>query len=282
MTSGSSTSILLVCFATRTVACDGGRTPGVSSQTASAQGPAPARYGFTVVNTFAHDAGAFTQGLIFRDGHLYESTGCDRGAYSGGRCVAGASSLRKVRFETGEVLQRRDVATEHFAEGLVDWNDRLIQLTWLSNVGFAYAVDTFEPVRTFEYGGEGWGLTKDDRRLIMSDGTSTLRFLDPDTFAETGRLEVTERGLPVNSLNELEMIDGELFANIWQSDDVVVIAPDTGYVTARIDFRPLRARLTNTQPIDVLNGIAWDGAGRRLFITGKLWPQLFEVQIDRN
>lgn len=232
---------------------------------------APARHSFTVVNTYPHDPDAFTQGLIYRDGHLFESTGLN-----------GRSSLRKVRLETGEVLQRREVAREYFAEGLVDWGSRLIQLTWQSNVGFVYALDTFEPIRTFSYQGEGWGLTKDGSRVIMSDGSSTLRFLDPETLVETGRLPITERGLPVSNLNELEMVRGEIFANIWQTDEVVVIAPVTGHVTARIDFSPLRARLDSTQPIDVFNGIAWDDVGGRLFVTGKLWPRLFEVTIDRN
>lgn len=240
--------------------------PGVATTA-----PAPARYGFTVVNTYPHDSEAFTQGLIFRDGVLFESTGLN-----------GRSSLRRVRLETGEVLQQHNVDAAYFAEGLVDWGNSLIQLTWQSNVGFVYALDSFTQLRTFPYEGEGWGLTRDDSRLIMSDGTSTLRFLDPDTLRETGRLQVTERGLPVNYLNELELVRGELFANIWQTDEVVVIAPDTGHVTARIDFSPLRSRLNNTQPIDVFNGIAWDDAGGRLFVTGKLWPRLFEVRIERN
>jgi glutaminyl-peptide cyclotransferase len=250
------------------------RPDGMSSTAAVGGGaaglPAPARYGFTVVNTYPHDPEAFTQGLFYRDGHLFESTGLN-----------GRSSLRKVRLETGEVVQRRDVAREYFAEGLVDWGSRLIQLTWQSNLGFVYAFDTFEPLRTFSYQGEGWGLTRDDRRLIMSDGSSTLRFLDPETLAETGRLQVTERGFPVNNLNELEMIRGEIFANIWQTDEVVVVAPDTGHVTARIDFSPLRARLADSRSIDVFNGIAWDTAADRMFVTGKLWPRLFEVRVQR-
>jgi glutamine cyclotransferase len=236
-----------------------------------AETPAPARLSFTVVNTYPHDPEAFTQGLIYRDGYLFESTGLN-----------GRSSLRKVELETGRVVQHRDVDQQYFAEGLVDWGSRLIQLTWQSNVGFVYALDTFEPIRTFSYQGEGWGLARDDRRIIMSDGTSTLRFLDPETLAETGRLQVTERGLPVSYVNELEMVRGELFANVWQTDEVIVIAPETGHVTARIDFSPLRARLDHTQPIDVFNGIAWDDAGGRLFVTGKLWPRLYEVRLDRD
>ena len=231
--------------------------------------PAPARYSFSIVNTFPHDPGAFTQGLLFRDGVLYESTG-----------QHGESSLRKVDLETGEVLQQVDVDSAHFAEGLAAWQDRLIQLTWQSNVGFVYDLTTFNRVGTFSYSGEGWGLTSDDRRLIMSDGTATLRFLDPEALTETGRLTVRERGLSVSNVNELEMVGGELFANIWMSDDVAVIDPNTGAVTARIDFSPLRRELGNAR-VDVLNGIAWDAAGRRLFVTGKYWPKLFEVRINR-
>ena len=242
---------------------------GASPQ-ATAPAAAPTRYTFSVVNVYPHDPEAFTQGLIYRDGFLYESTGLN-----------GRSSLRKVDLETGRVVQRRDVPPQYFAEGLVDWGSRLIQLTWQSNIGFVYALDSFEPQGTFPYAGEGWGLARDDRRIIMSDGTSTLRFLDPQTLGETGRLDVTERGFPVTYLNELEMVRGELFANIWQSDDIVVIAPDTGHVTARIDFRSLRSQLGATQPIDVFNGIAWDSDGDRLFVTGKLWPKLFEVRLVR-
>jgi glutamine cyclotransferase len=237
---------------------------------AAAPGPAPARYAFTVVNEFPHDPEAFTQGLIYRDGYLFESTGLN-----------GRSSLRKVRIDTGEVVRRIDVDARHFAEGLVDWNSRLIQLTWQSNVGFVYALDTFALQQTFSYSGEGWGLTRDDNRLIMSDGSAILRFMNPETLDETGRLAVTERGLPVSNLNELEMVRGEILANIWQTDEVVVIAPDTGHVTARIDFAGLRTRLDPKRPIDVFNGLAWDDAGGRLFVTGKLWPRLFEVRIDR-
>lgn len=247
-------------------------TSSTSSGTgAGTPGPAPTRYAFTVVNEYPHDPDAFTQGLIYRDGHIFESTGLN-----------GRSSLRKVRLDTGEVVQRIEIEAKYFAEGLVDWNSRLIQLTWQSNVGFVYALDTFALQQTFRYAGEGWGLTRDDRRLIMSDGSSTLRLLDPDTFAESGRLAVTERGFPVNNLNELEMIRGNIFANIWQTDEVVVIAPTTGHVTARIDFSGLRTRLDAARPIDVFNGIAWDEAADRIFVTGKLWPRLFEVRIQPN
>lgn len=243
--------------------------PTASTSAPSTQ--APARYGYTVVNSYPHDPEAFTQGLIFRDGVLFESTGLN-----------GRSSLRKVRLETGEILRRVDVDDQYFAEGLVDWKNTLVQLTWQTNVGFVYDLDTFEPRGRFSYAGEGWGITRDDSRLIMSDGTSTLRFLDPETFAETGRLQVTERGLRVNAINELEMVRGELYANIWQTDEVVVISPATGHVTARIDFSGLRSRLDRSRQIDVFNGIAYDAPGDRLFVTGKLWPLLFEVRILRD
>lgn len=268
---------LVALLVLATTACGGDPAPVAAESPA-----APARYAFSVVNTFPHDPGAFTQGLLFRDGFLYESTGCGGGQYMAGRCSGAPSSLRKVELETGKVLQRADVAAEHFAEGLVDWQDRLIQLTWLSNRGVVYDLVSFKPLREFEYPGEGWGLAHDGTRLIMSDGTDTLRWLDPDTLAETGRLRVTERGYPVNRLNELEMVNGELFANIWMTDDVVVIAPATGEVTARIDFSGLRSRLDASGPIDVLNGIAFAPEGNRLFVTGKLWPRLFEVSIRRN
>lgn len=265
----------VVALCAFTVACaNGSRSSSASASSAvgsqARSATAPARYSFSVVNVFPHDPEAFTQGLVFRDGFLYESTGLN-----------GRSSLRKVELATGRVLQRRDVDQRYFAEGLVDWGSRLIQLTWQSNIGFVYALDSLEPQGTFSYTGEGWGLSRDDRRIFMSDGTSTLRLLDPETLAETGRLQVTERGMPVSNLNELEMVGGELFANIWQSDDIVVIAPGTGEVTARIDFRPLRARLETTQPVDVFNGIAWDAERDRLFVTGKLWPKLFEVKVIR-
>jgi glutamine cyclotransferase len=231
--------------------------------------PAPVRYSFSIVNTYPHDPRAFTQGLLYRDGVLYESTG-----------QHGASSLRKVQLETGEVLQQVDVDRAYFAEGLASWQDRLIQLTWQSNIGFVYDIDTFDQTGTFSYTGEGWGLTSDGTRLVLSDGSSTLRFLNPETLTENGRLTVRERGLSVNNLNELEFVDGELLANIWMSDDVVVIDLETGAVTARIDFSPLRRELGDAR-VDVLNGIAWDADGNRLFVTGKYWPKLFEVRLNR-
>jgi glutaminyl-peptide cyclotransferase len=224
-------------------------------------------YDHEVVTVYPHDAEAFTQGLIFRDGALFESTGLN-----------GRSSLRRVRLETGEVLQRHDVPDRYFAEGLTEWEGQLIQLTWTSNVGFVYDVASFRQLRTFKYRGEGWGLTHDDRRLIMSDGTSTLRFLDPATRAETGRLAVRDGTVPVESLNELEMVNGSIYANVWQTDWIAIIAPESGLVTGWLDLRGLLPD-GEASEADVLNGIAFDAAGDRLFVTGKLWPRLFEIRV---
>ena len=229
-----------------------------------------ARYGFRVVTVFPHDPQAFTQGLLFRDGFLYESTG-----------LAGKSELRKVRLETGEVVERRAVGAEHFAEGLADVGDRLFQLTWRSGIGFVYGLRDFEPQGTFRYAGEGWGLAGDGKRLVMSDGSATLRFFDPDSRRETGRLPVTEQGRPISNLNELEVVKGQILANVWQSDHIVIIEPADGRVVGRIDLTGLLP-FEDRPGVDVLNGIAWDRARDRLFVTGKWWPKLFEIQLVRR
>jgi glutamine cyclotransferase len=231
---------------------------------------APASYGYRVVARYHHDSNAFTQGLVYRDGVLYESTGLE-----------GRSSLRKVELATGRVLQQRPVARAYFAEGLTDWHDRLIQLTWQSNVAFAYDLATFAPLRTFSYEGEGWGLTHDGTHLIMSDGSADLRFLDPTTFRETKRITVRDRGKPVNELNELEMVKGEIFANVWQTDRICRIDPATGRVVGWIDLGGLLPPAERAG-VDVLNGIAYDAARDRLFVTGKLWPTLFEIELERR
>jgi glutamine cyclotransferase len=234
--------------------------------TLPAAGAAP-RHGYDVVNRYPHDPKAFTQGLIYRDGFLYESTGLN-----------GQSSLRKVRLETGEVIERHDVDKQYFAEGLADWRDRLVQLTWETNVAFVYEMATFKQVASFAYRGEGWGLTQDGSRFILSDGTSTLRFMDPQTFKETGGVAVRDGGLMVDDLNELEFVKGSVYANVWFVDSIAIIAPDTGTVTGWIDLRGL---LPDRQAVgaDVLNGIAYDAQGDRLFVTGKLWPTLFEIRV---
>ena len=225
------------------------------------------RYGFDVVNRYPHDPEAFTQGLIYRDGFLFESTGLN-----------GRSSLRKVKLETGEVVQRQSVDEQYFAEGLTDWADRLVQLTWETNVGFVYDLASFRQERTFSYRGEGWGLTHDGQRLIMSDGSATLRFLDPATFSEVGELAVRDGGLMVDDLNELEYVKGSIYANVWFVDSIAMIAPDSGQVSGWIDLRGLLPD-RQARGADVLNGIAYDAQGDRLFVTGKLWPAVFEIRI---
>jgi glutamine cyclotransferase len=231
-------------------------------------------YGYQLVRAFPHDPEAFTQGLQYVDGVLYEGTGLN-----------GRSSIRKVELETGKVLQKRDLPGEHFGEGVTIWKNELIELTWQSHIAFVYDRVTFEPKRQFTYRGEGWGLTHDGVSLIMSDGTNELRWLDPVTFAEKRRVKVTAAGAPLKNLNELEYVKGEVFANIWQTDYVARIAPDTGRVTAYIDLRGLLApaeRAVAESKGGVLNGIAYDEAHDRLFITGKLWPKLFEVKIVKR
>ena len=227
-------------------------------------------YGYSVVNAYPHDPGAFTQGLIFRDGVLYESTGMN-----------GRSSLRKVRLETGEVLQRINVDARYFAEGMTDWGNRLIQLTYTTKVGFVYDISSFALQRTFDYTGQGWGLTHDAKRLIMSDGTPALRFLDPQTLRETGRVTVRDGGKPIENLNELEWIKGEVYANVWLTDRIAIIAPDTGRVTAWLDLTGIRGPVRSGAD-DVLNGIAYDAARDRLFVTGKYWSRLYEIRIKRS
>ncbi len=230
----------------------------------------PARIGYSVVNSFPHDRGAFTQGLIYRDGFLYESTGLN-----------GRSSLRKVELATGKVLQQVDVDPAHFAEGLTDWKNRLVQITWQTQTGFVYDLETFKLEKTFAFPGEGWGLAHDGKHLILSDGSATLRFLDPKTYAEVRRVEVRYEGKPLAQLNELEMVGDELFANVWGTNFLVVIDPASGRVTGQVDLAGLLPEADRKPPIDVLNGIAWDAAGKRLFVTGKLWPKVFELRLDR-
>ena len=226
-------------------------------------------YGYEVVNVYPHDREAFTQGLVYRDGVLYESTGLN-----------GRSTLRKVQLETGQVLQQARVDNRYFAEGLTDWGNRLIQLTWETNVGFVYDLATFKQVRTFSYTGEGWGITHDGKRLILSDGTPTLRFLDPESFAVTGQIQVREGATLVEDLNELEFVEGEIYANVWTTERIAIIAPATGQVTGWINLAGIMPRGA-TSGDAVLNGIAYDAARRRLFVTGKLWPRLFEIRIRR-
>jgi glutamine cyclotransferase len=228
-------------------------------------------YTYHVEHVYPHDRAAFTQGLEYMDGVLYEGTGLN-----------GQSSVRKVKLETGEVLQKRDVAPEHFGEGITVWRSELVELTWKSHVAFAYDLTAFTPRRMLSYPGEGWGLTHDAVSLIMSDGTDELRVLDPVTFAERRRIKVTAGGAPVRNLNELEFIKGEVFANIWLTDYIARIAPDTGRVTGYVDLRGLLTSADRVSSDGVLNGIAYDARRDRIFVTGKLWPKLFEISLVRK
>jgi glutamine cyclotransferase len=243
-----------------------------SGPAASSASPAPDTrppvYGYEVVRTFPHDPTAFTQGLVFRDGELIESTG------------RAPSSIRRVRLEDGVVLQKRDLDPEYFGEGLTEIDGRVISLTWTNGVAFVWKADDLTPTERFSYAGEGWGLTHDGTRLILSDGSPALRFFDPATFAETGRVPVTLNGRPVRQLNELEWIDGEVWANVWQTNYILRIDPASGNVVGIIDLSGLLPAGTIKDPNDdVLNGIAWDGKTRRLFVTGKNWPSLFEIRM---
>ncbi|MFC5388077.1 glutaminyl-peptide cyclotransferase [Brevundimonas bullata] len=243
-----------------------------SGPAASSASPAPDTrppvYGYEVVRTFPHDPTAFTQGLVIRDGVLLESTG------------RAPSSVRRVRLEDGVVLQKHELAPEYFGEGLTEFDGRLITLTWNNGVGFVWNGADLKPIARFSYAGEGWGLTHDGARLILSDGSAALRFLDPVTFAETGRVAVTLNGRPVRQLNELEWIDGEVWANVWQTNYILRIDPASGHVVGIIDLSGLLPAGTIKDPNDdVLNGIAWDAATRRLFVTGKNWPSLFEIRL---
>jgi glutamine cyclotransferase len=255
--------------------------------------PAGSVFDYDIVAEYPHDSEAYTQGLVYVDGFLYESTG-----------ITGRSSLRKVQLETGEIIQQRAVDPADFAEGLTEWHGRLLQLTprrrgnappWHlrkffedikrhfgNQIGVVYDIASFEPQSTFGYPGDGWGLTHDETRLIMSDGSAQLRFLDPETFAELGRLEVFDGNDPVAYLNELEFVDGKIYANVQRQDRIAIIQPDSGQVTGWIDLAGLKPRISqlSSEPLHpALNGIAYDAAGRRLFVTGKLWPKVFQIRL---
>jgi len=222
---------------------------------------------YYVTACYPHDTSAFTQGLFFYEGHLYESTG-----------RVGQSSLRRVRLQDGVVEQSAQIAPPLFGEGSTNWKDEIISLTWRAGVGIRWDRETFKVNSTFRYRGEGWGLTQDGENLIMSDGTPVLRFLDPETFAERRMLEVTEHGEPLANLNELEWVDGQIYANIWMSDRIVRIDPETGKVIGNIGLANIVSKVQVWDRDDVLNGIAFDSGQQRLFITGKKWPLLFELK----
>lgn len=236
--------------------------------TAFAQAAVPV-HGYTVKRSYPHDPQAFTEGLFYHGGILYESTGLN-----------GHSSIRKVDLETGKVLQNRDIPADYFGEGIAPFGDRLISLTWTNQVGFVFDLETLAPQGRFGYQGEGWALTSDGERLYMSDGTAHIRVLDPATMKVTRRIRVTADGVPVTQINELEWVEGQIYANIWQTDRIARIDPFSGQVRGWIDLKGLD-KLSGVEPgtDNVLNGIAYDSGRKRLFVTGKRWPKLFEIDV---
>jgi len=227
-----------------------------------------AKYGYQIVNIWPHDSNAFTQGLILSDGKLLESTGQE-----------GFSSLRRVDLETGKVLKKVDVPVPYFAEGIALLNGKIYQLTWQHHVGFIYDAQSFERVGQFNYTEEGWGLATDGTSLILSDGSNRLRFLDPSDFHVTRTIAVRDGQTPIKELNELEFVQGEIYANVWHDNRIATIDPQSGRVTAWIDLNGLMPEGELPDPEAVLNGIAYDQANNRLYVTGKLWPKLFEIKV---
>ena len=235
---------------------------------AGAQAAVP-RYDYEIVHTYPHDASAFTEGLFYLNGFLYESTGLEE-----------HSTIRKVRLETGAVVQKLNIPAEYFGEGIVNWHGQLISLTWKSHLGFVFDLATLKLQRQFHYKGEGWALTRNDTEIIMSDGTSELRFLDPKTLRETHRIQVILEGKPISNVNELEWVKGEIFANVWQTDFILRIDPSNGQVVGIVNLAGLLKRKDIVPgQTDVLNGIAYDAKADRLFVTGKNWPKLFEIRL---
>lgn len=225
-------------------------------------------YSYKVINVYPHDVSSFTQGLVYENGFLYEGTG-----------LRGKSSLRKVELETGNVLQIRNLPERIFGEGITVYDNKIIQLTWHSGVGFIYDRDSFVLLDNFTYQNQGWGITHDGHRLITSDGTSIIRFRDPESFREIGRIQVYDHNGPIENLNELEYVNGQIYANVWKTDRIAIIAPETGQVTGWIDLQGLYVPEGPLKPVDALNGIAYDSENDRLFVTGKLWPKLYEIEI---
>lgn len=228
-------------------------------------------YGFEVVNSYPHDTGAFTEGLLIHQGKMFESTG-----------EVGKSNIREVDLASGRVLRKRDLPEPYFGEGIIIFDDKIIELTWQHEKAFVFDVSTFKPAGEFKFDGDGWALTTDGTSLIMSNGTPKLRFRDPKTFAVRDSITVTDNGTEVKSLNELEWVKGEIWANIWQSDQVARIDPKTGKVTGWIDLAGLLPARDRTGGEDVLNGIAYDAVNDRIYVTGKNWPKLYEIKLKRR
>lgn len=243
------------------------RLPLIITLLASASAQAP-EFTYQIIHVYPHDRSAFTQGLEYRDGFLYEGTGQE-----------GHSTLRKVKLETGKVIERIDLAPNYFGEGITVLKNRIFELTWRSQTGFTYDRATFKRLGTFSYPGEGWGLTNDGTTIYMSDGTPQIRVWDPQTLQERKRILVRDGNQAIENLNELEFIKGEIYANVWTTNRIVRFSPIDGHVIAWIDLTGLLKPADLNPPVDVLNGIAYDAAHDRLFVTGKLWPKLFEIKL---
>jgi glutamine cyclotransferase len=262
-------ALLLTVLIAGIIACLGSSTAKQVATGATAEG-IPV-YSYQVVNSWPHDIEAYTQGLVFHDGVLFESTG-----------LRGSSSLRRVELKTGKVKKKLEVAREYFAEGMTIFHDKIFQLTWQSHKGFVYDLKKFRQEGEFAYKGEGWGLTHDDHSLILSDGTNRIRFLDPSSFEVQRTITVYDNGEPLTDLNELEYIKGEIYANIWKTDRIVRLDPATGKINAWIDMTGLHHEGNDPDSENCLNGIAYDAGNDRLFVTGKRWPKLFEIRLVRK
>ena len=230
--------------------------------------PLATQYGYRVVKTYPHDRTAFTQGLEYRDGFLYEGTG-----------MFGRSSVRKIDLDSGRIIQRYDLPQPFFGEGITVLNQQILELTWQSQTGFVYDKSSFQVLRSFDYPGEGWGLTNDGKQIYMSDGSANIRVWDSATLKEIRRITVKDGATPVTQLNELEWVRGEIYANVWQTDRIARISPVDGRVLGWIDLSGILPKSERPDPDAVLNGIAYDAAGDRLFVTGKLWPKIFEIKL---
>jgi glutamine cyclotransferase len=230
----------------------------------------PTEYTYKMVSTYPHDPNAFTEGLVFESGSLYEGTG-----------LVGKSSLRRVDLNTGQVQQVKDLKSPYFGEGITIFKDNIFQLTWQSHVGFVYSKATFEETRQFSYSTEGWGFTNDGKRLIMSDGTARLYYLNPKTLEVTGFIDIQDAPSEIGNLrlNELEYVRGDIYANVWPTNYIMIISPSTGRVNGWIDLTGILDTQVGGQQVDVLNGIAYDARTNRLFVTGKFWPWLFEIKL---
>jgi len=261
---------VLISLSLANLGCQSQATANRSEANAASPPPVTPKYGYQIINMYPHDEGAFTQGLLVAGGQLLESTGQE-----------GRSSVRRVDLESGRVLKKTDIPKEYFGEGLALLNGKLYQLTWQHQLGFIYDSETLQKVGQFNYSGEGWGLTTDGKSLILSDGSNRLKFINPDDFKVTKTITVMDGTTPIDQLNELEYVQGEIYANVWHENRIATINPETGRVTSWIDLSGL------LQPGDVhdeeavLNGIAFDASTGRLFVTGKLWPRIYEIKIKR-